>query len=60
MSNHLEEFLQILREQEKEEVIHLSDPEDLYRFDLRFKLMHQKFSLDRVLRGAQLLIEELN
>ncbi len=62
MLDHLKEFLKVLKEQEKEYVINLSDPEDLYRFELRWKLMHERMANfdERFLRGARILIEHLD
>ena len=55
MQDDLKEFIELLLERDKEYEIHLSDPVDLYKFDLRWKLLHQRH---RILNGANLLLSE--
>ena len=55
MQDDLAEFIQLLLERDKEYEIHIFDPEDLYKFDIRWKLLHQRH---RILNGARLLLPE--
>lgn len=60
MQDDLKKFIELIHQAEKERVINLSDPEDLYKFDLKWKLMHERYATlhERLLKGAKLFLEK--
>jgi hypothetical protein len=55
MQDDLKKFIELIHQAEKERVINLSDPEDLYKFDLKWKLMHKRYA---ILHDRQLILEK--
>ena len=56
MFDGLKKFIQIIHEVEKEQTLNLADPEDLRKFEIKWKLLHQRH--ERFIQGAKLLLME--
>jgi hypothetical protein len=56
MYDKLKKFIELIQEADKEQTIHFADPEEMRKFELKWKLIHQEE--DRLIQGAKLLLEK--